>query len=116
VGTQGRDVGVFTATGNLLAVAGATDSPAVTAPTSVRDETTPQRSKRVRFKHHVRVTTIDGEPRAWRTLASNLSRDGLFVRMPQPLEPGTRVAISLEAKGQALPLAQGEVRWCRRAE
>lgn len=33
--------------------------------------------------------------------------------MPHPLDPGTRVAISLEANGQALPLAQGEVRWCR---
>ena len=71
------------------------------------------RGRRVRFKHPVRVTTIDGEPRAWRTLSANLSRHGLFVRMPQPLEPGTRVAISLEARGQALPLAQGEVRWCR---
>lgn len=74
------------------------------------------RSRRVRFKHPVRVTTIDGEPRAWRTLAANLSRDGVFVRMPQPLEPGTRVAISLEANGQALPLAQGEVRWTRKNE
>ncbi|MBM4782485.1 MAG: AMIN domain-containing protein [Archangiaceae bacterium] len=62
------------------------------------------------------MTTIDGEPRAWRTLAANLSRDGVFVRMPQPLEPGTRVAISLEANGQALPLAQGEVRWARKNE
>lgn len=61
----------------------------------------------------MRVTTIDGEPRAWRTLSANLSRNGLFVRMPHPLEPGTRVAISLEARGHALPLAQGEVRWCR---
>lgn len=72
-----------------------------------------QRGRRVRFKHPVRVTTIDGEPRAWRTLSANLSRHGLFVRMPHPLDPGTRVAISLEANGQALPLAQGEVRWCR---
>ncbi|MBE2249774.1 MAG: PilZ domain-containing protein [Myxococcus sp.] len=61
----------------------------------------------------MRVTTIDGAPRAWRTLSANLSHQGIFVRMPQPLEPGTRVAISLEANGQALPLAQGEVRWCR---
>lgn len=74
---------------------------------------THQRARRVRFKHPVRVATIDGEPRAWRTLAANLSREGLFVRMPQPLEPGTRVAISLEAAGQTLPFAQGEVRWCR---
>ncbi|MBL8924169.1 MAG: AMIN domain-containing protein [Myxococcaceae bacterium] len=72
-----------------------------------------QRARRVRFTHPVRVATIDGEPRAWRTLAANLSRDGLFVRMPQPLDPGTRVAISLEASGQTLPFAQGEVRWCR---
>ncbi|MDX2015273.1 MAG: PilZ domain-containing protein [Myxococcaceae bacterium] len=71
------------------------------------------RPRRVRFKHPVRVTTVDGEARAWRTLAANLSRDGLFVRMPQPLEPGTRVAISLEAQGQVLPFMEGEVRWCR---
>lgn len=67
----------------------------------------------MRFKHPVRVTTVEGEARAWRTLSANLSRDGLFVRMPQPLEPGTRVAISLEANGQVLPFMQGEVRWCR---
>jgi hypothetical protein len=72
-----------------------------------------QRPRRVRFKHPVRVTTVEGEARAWRTLSANLSRDGLFVRMPQPLEPGTRVAISLEANGQVLPFMQGEVRWCR---
>jgi hypothetical protein len=71
------------------------------------------RPRRVRFKHPVRVTTVEGEPRAWRTLAANLSRDGLFVRMPQPIEPGTRVAISLEAQGQVLPFMEGEVRWCR---
>jgi Tfp pilus assembly protein PilZ len=72
-----------------------------------------QRPRRVRFKHPVRVTTVEGEARAWRTLSANLSRNGLFVRMPQPLEPGTRVAISLEANGQVLPFMEGEVRWCR---
>lgn len=71
------------------------------------------RGRRVRFKHPVRVTTMEGEPKAWRTLAANLSSTGLFVRMPQPLQPGTRVAIALEARGQAFPLAQGEVRWAR---
>ncbi|MBL8935932.1 MAG: PilZ domain-containing protein [Archangium sp.] len=88
----------------------------VEAAPAFEDSQRSTRSRRVRFKHPVRVTTIDGEPRAWRTLAANLSRDGVFVRMPQPLEPGTRVAISLEANGQALPLAQGEVRWARKNE
>lgn len=71
------------------------------------------RGRRVRFKHPVRVTTMTGEPRALRTLAANLSNEGVFVRMPQPLEPGTRVAIALEAGGRAFPLAEGEVRWAR---
>jgi hypothetical protein len=73
------------------------------------------RGRRVRFKHPVRVTMMDGEPKAWRTLAANLSSQGVFVRMPQPLQPGTRVAIALEAGGQAFPLARGEVRWVRGA-
>lgn len=71
------------------------------------------RGRRVRFKHPVRVTTMSGELKAWRTLAANLSNEGLFVRMPQPLQPGTRVAIALEAGGRSLPLAEGEVRWAR---
>ncbi len=73
------------------------------------------RGRRVRFKHPVRVTTMSGEQKAWRTLSANLSNEGLFVRMPQPLQPGTRVAIALEAGGRALPLAEGEVRWARSA-
>lgn len=46
-----------------------------------------------------------------RTLTSNVSRDGLFLRMPEPLPPGMKVALSLEAGGRALALAQAEVRW-----
>jgi hypothetical protein len=70
-----------------------------------------QREARVRFQHPIRVVTLEGQPRVIRTLTSNVSRDGLFVRMPEPLPPGMKVALSLEAGGRALALAQAEVRW-----
>lgn len=72
-----------------------------------------QRSPRVRFKHPVRVVPLGGAPRAYRLLASNLSSHGMFLAMPTPLEPGTRVALSLEAGGRVLPFAEAEVRWKR---
>ncbi len=70
-----------------------------------------QRESRVRFEHPIRVVTLEGQPRVIRTLTSNVSRDGLFLRMPEPLPPGMRVALSLEAGGRALALAQAEVVW-----
>lgn len=76
----------------------------------------PQRAPRVRFKHPVRVVPLDGSPRIYRTLTANLSRKGMFVRMPEPLPKGTRVALSLEAGGQALPFAEAEIAWCRTSE
>jgi len=72
-----------------------------------------QRSPRVRFKHPVRVVPLGGSPRAYRLLSSNLSSNGMFLAMPTPLEPGTRVALSLEAGGRVLPFAEAEVRWKR---
>lgn len=74
------------------------------------------RAPRVRFKHPVRVVPLDGSPRIYRTLTANLSRKGMFVRMPEPLPKGTRVALSLEAGGQALPFAEAEIAWCRTSE
>ncbi|MEW5739211.1 MAG: PilZ domain-containing protein [Myxococcota bacterium] len=74
------------------------------------------RAPRVRFKHPVRVVPLDGAPRIYRTLTANLSRKGMFVRMPEPLPIGTRVALSLEAGGQALPFAEAEIAWCRTVE
>lgn len=74
------------------------------------------RAPRVRFKHPVRVVPLDGSPRIYRTLTANLSRRGMFVRMPEPLPKGTRVALSLEAGGQALPFAEAEIAWCRTSE
>lgn len=69
------------------------------------------RDPRVRFKHPVRVVPIGGPPRAYRGLANNLSRDGMSLRMPTPLDKGTKVALSLEAGGRVLPFAQAEVVW-----
>ncbi len=70
-----------------------------------------KRMSRVRFQHPIRVVTLDGQPRVIRTLTANVSRDGLFLRMPEPLPPGMKVALSLEAGGRALALAQAEVVW-----
>ncbi len=61
----------------------------------------------------MRVVTLDGQPRVIRTLTANVSSKGMFVRMPEPLPTGTRVALSLEAGGRALALAQAEVVWQR---
>ncbi len=69
------------------------------------------RDPRVRFKHPVRVVPIGGPPRAYRVLASNLSKEGMFLRMPTPFDAGTKVALSLEAGGRVLPFAQAEVVW-----
>jgi hypothetical protein len=74
-----------------------------------------KRDARVRFRHPIRVVTLDGEPRVIRTLTANVSRHGLFLRMPEPLADGTKVALSLEAGGRALALAQAEVVWGRKA-
>ena len=73
--------------------------------------TATDRDPRVRFKHPVRVVPIGGPPRAYRVLASNLSREGMFLRMPTPFDTGTKVALSLEAGGRVLPFAQAEVIW-----
>lgn len=75
-----------------------------------------KRLSRVRFRHPIRVVTLDGQPRVIRTLTANVSRKGLFLRMPEPLPLGTRVALSLEAGGRALALAQAEVVWGRANE
>ena len=72
-----------------------------------------KRMSRVRFKHPIRVVTLEGQPRVIRTLTANVSREGLFLRMPAPLPMGTKVALSLEAGGRALALAQAEVVWGR---
>ena len=74
------------------------------------------RDPRVRFKHPVRVVPIGGPPRAYRVLSANLSRDGMFLKMPTPFDMGTKVALSLEAGGRVLPFAQGEVVWRDLAE
>lgn len=72
-----------------------------------------KRASRVRFKHPIRVVTLGESPRVLRTWTGNMSRRGLFLRMPEPLPKGTKVALSLEAGGRALALAQAEVVWGR---
>ncbi len=72
----------------------------------------PHRSHRVRFKRAIRVVPlVEGPPRAFRVLSGNLSKQGMFLSMPEPFNEGTRVALSLEAGGRVLPFAQAEVVW-----
>ncbi len=59
------------------------------------------------------MVTLEGQPRVIRTLTANVSHKGLFLRMPEPLPLGTKVALSLEAGGRVLGLAQAEVVWGR---
>ena len=73
-----------------------------------------RRPSRVPFRHPVRVETMDAPRRVIRTLSANLSKDGLFLRMPEPLAEGTRLLVSLEAKGAPHALAEAEVRWATR--
>ncbi|MGV3623274.1 MAG: PilZ domain-containing protein [Archangium sp.] len=71
----------------------------------------PKRASRVQFKHPVRVETLSEPKRVIRTLTANVSRDGLFLRMPEPLPPGTKLNVALEAAGSPHSLAEGEVCW-----
>lgn len=72
------------------------------------------RLERVPFSRPVRVTPIEGGSQpSLRLIGGNLSRSGMFLRSPLLLEPGTKVALALEAKGQSLPFAEGEVIWQR---
>ena len=80
------------------------------APVMVPDDA---RMPRVKFVRPVRVTLIDGAPRSYRVQSRNLSRSGIFLEMPMPIEAGTRVALSLEASDRLLPFAQGVVVWQR---
>lgn len=72
-----------------------------------------ERPARVPFRQPVRVVPLGGPPRAFRVLAGNLSKGGMFLNSEQPFDEGTRVALSLEASGRVLPFAQGEVVWRR---
>src|SRR6476469_8887758 len=71
------------------------------------------RLERVPFARPVRVTPLSGGQPSLRLVGGNLSRSGMFLKSPLTLEPGTKVALSLEAKGQSLPFAEGEVIWER---
>lgn len=71
------------------------------------------RPARVPFRQPVRVVPLGGPPRAFRVLAGNLSKGGMFLNTEQPFDEGTKVALSLEASGRVLPFAQGEVVWRR---
>lgn len=69
------------------------------------------RLSRTRFRYPIRVVTLEGEPKVIHALTGNVSTTGLFVRMDELLPSGTKVALSLEAGGRALALAQAEVMW-----
>jgi hypothetical protein len=74
------------------------------------------RTPRVPFRQPVRVVPLGGPPRAFRVLAGNLSKGGMFLNTDQPFDEGTKVALSLEASGRVLPFAQAEVVWRKAGE
>lgn len=70
------------------------------------------RPPRVPFVRPVQVSRADGSAAQW-LLASNLSEGGMFVRAAEPPPVGTKVRLELEARGQNLSFAEGEVIWSR---
>jgi AMIN domain/PilZ domain len=75
-----------------------------------------ERQQRVPFTRPVFISPIEGPGRAHRLLTGNISEGGLFVRSEARFDPGTPVSVSLEARGQVLPFARGEVVWDAEAE
>jgi uncharacterized protein (TIGR02266 family) len=70
------------------------------------------RPPRVPFVRPVQVSHPDGSAAQW-LLASNISEGGMFVRAAEPPPVGTRLRLELEARGQNLTFAEGEVIWSR---
>lgn len=74
------------------------------------------RAERVPFSRAVVVTPVDGSLPEMKLQGANLSKSGMFVKSADALPPGTKVSLSLEAKGQEFPFAEAEVVWQRPAE
>lgn len=70
---------------------------------------------RVPFAHPIQLTLPQTPGAAVLLRAGNLSRDGMFLRAEEPPPKGTRVSLSLQARGQSLPFAEAEVVWERRS-
>ncbi|MGA9524588.1 MAG: PilZ domain-containing protein, partial [Myxococcaceae bacterium] len=75
-----------------------------------------ERQQRVPFTRPVFIAPIQGPGRSHRLLTGNISEGGMFVRSDARFDPGTPVSVSLEARGQVFPFAQGEVIWDADAE
>lgn len=71
-----------------------------------------ERLPRVPFTRPVFVTVAGAAARPRRLLAANVSNGGMFVRSEARPRPGTKLSLSLEARGQVLAFAEGEVIWC----
>ncbi len=70
-----------------------------------------ERQQRVPFTRPVFIAPIEGAGRSHRLLTGNISEGGMFVRSEARFDPGTPISVSLEARGQVFPFAQGEVVW-----
>jgi uncharacterized protein (TIGR02266 family) len=83
-----------------------------------------RREPRVLLNAPVRIATIDPEkdPGTGRTFfrtcsefCSNVSRNGLFIRTAEPLEPGRRLLVELKLPGGRDVEAVGRVAWVERS-
>lgn len=75
-----------------------------------------ERLTRVPFTRPIYVSAEGAWPRPRRLLAGNVSKGGMFVRADSELSPGTKVGVSLEAKGKVYPFAEAEVVWAAEPE
>jgi len=87
-------------------------------------EDDPRREPRVPLSLPVRIATIDPEtdPRTGRAFfrscsefCSNVSRNGIFIRTSEPLEPGRRLLVELKLPGGRGVEAVGRVAWVKRS-
>lgn len=83
-----------------------------------------RREPRVVLNAPVRIATIDAEEdpgtgrvffRSCSEFCTNVSRNGLFIRTAEPLEPGRRLLVELKLPGGRDVEAVGRVAWTKRS-
>ncbi|MGQ0503761.1 MAG: PilZ domain-containing protein [Myxococcaceae bacterium] len=61
----------------------------------------------------VQVRPVGSGAQPQRLVVGDLSRGGMFIRTAEPFDAGTRLDVSFEVRGRALPFAEVEVAWRR---
>jgi len=90
----------------------------------MRDDPEQRREPRVVLNAPVRIATIDPERdpgtgraffRSCSEFCTNVSRNGLFIRTAEPLEPGRRLLVELKLPGGRDVEAVGRIAWVERS-